>query len=158
MLAYITVTVAGESQEEDPGEAQSTSATDPVSVGFTLGLRTAVHTDGSAAIRKLQEDCSPTVVVECSETRVKEKERFVGLHFNPSSGRMLRSHRPGPMRLCDWRRWENGRVFAYGGNQVKLSVWDTEKALSQQGGTDAASPPPPTEGKKRKRTPELLHG
>ncbi|TFK88696.1 hypothetical protein K466DRAFT_488406 [Polyporus arcularius HHB13444] len=63
-----------------------------------------------------------------------------------------------PMRLCEWRLSEDGRVFSYGGNEVELSVWDTERAFSQQGGPDAASPPPPTEGKKRKRTPELLHG
>jgi ribosome biogenesis protein NSA1 len=34
------------------------------------------------------------------------------------------------MRLCDWRLSPDGSSFAYGGNEVELSLWNTELALS----------------------------
>jgi ribosome biogenesis protein NSA1 len=36
-----------------------------------------------------------------------------------------------PMRLCSWRLSSSQQSFAYGGEEVELSVWDTEKAFSQ---------------------------
>lgn len=41
------------------------------------------------------------------------------------------SHNLGslPTRLCDWRNSPNNQTFAYGGDEVELSVWDTEKAF-----------------------------
>lgn len=52
-----------------------------------------------------------------------------------------------PMRLCEWRLSEGARVFAYGGNEVELSVWDTEKAFALK----QADSPTAAESKKRKR-------
>ncbi|KAI0721663.1 hypothetical protein C8T65DRAFT_202285 [Cerioporus squamosus] len=140
-------------------------------------LLAAVHADGSAAVRKVQEDSPPALVHEWSETRLKEKERFVGLSANESgvytctSNGALRLTKFGqdaseqsnslatlPMRLCEWRLSQDGRAFSYGGNEVELSVWDTERAFSQQAGTEAPEAPPQTEAKKRKRSAELLHG
>lgn len=60
------------------------------------------------------------------------------------------------MRLKDWKLSPDGRTFAYGGDEVELSLWDVERAFT--------SPPPvpnpdTSDGngvKKRKRTDELL--
>jgi ribosome biogenesis protein NSA1 len=52
-----------------------------------------------------------------------------------------------PTRLYDWRLSKNQETFAYGGDEVDLSVWSTEKAFS-------TAPEPssdPLAGKKRKR-------
>lgn len=55
-----------------------------------------------------------------------------------------------PMRLCDWRLSPNADGFAYGGEEVDLSVWDAERAFatSVQGAQE----------KKRKRGDTLLPG
>jgi len=55
-----------------------------------------------------------------------------------------------PTRLEDWRMSPDQDTFAYGGEEVDLSVWDTEKAFS-------AEPQGGVVPKKRKRN-ELLLG
>lgn len=60
-----------------------------------------------------------------------------------------------PMRLCEWRLSEDACTFAYGGNEVDLSLWDTEKAFS---GDLGPSQPASTDPKKRKRGDQLLPG
>lgn len=47
-----------------------------------------------------------------------------------------------PTRLCAWRLDSGQKTFAYGGDEVDVSVWDTERAFQ--------SPVP--DSKKRKRT------
>lgn len=56
-----------------------------------------------------------------------------------------------PNRLCDWRMSENRETFAYGGDEVELSVWNTELAWQSQSqsGTLGSS-------KKRKRNDDLF--
>jgi ribosome biogenesis protein NSA1 len=51
-----------------------------------------------------------------------------------------------PTRLCDWRLASDQATFAYGGDEVELSVWDTERAFAPEpvSSSDAA-------GIKRKR-------
>ena len=60
------------------------------------------------------------------------------------------------MRLCEWRLSDDARYFAYGGEEVEMSVWDTEKAFS------STRDPPldigSVESKKRKRGDQLLPG
>lgn len=58
-----------------------------------------------------------------------------------------------PMRLCDWRLSHDSRTFAYGGDEVELSVWDTESAFTPR---EKASDD--NNGKKRKRGEQLLPG
>ncbi len=58
------------------------------------------------------------------------------------------------MRLCEWRLSEDARTFAYGGEEVELSVWDTEKAFSEK---PPVAEPTSTDSKKRKRD-QLLPG
>jgi len=58
-----------------------------------------------------------------------------------------------PMRLCDWRLSAQGETFAYGGDEVELSVWDSSEALSRR--TDTIKE---ADTKKRKRGDQLLPG
>ena len=61
------------------------------------------------------------------------------------------------MRLTEWRLAANGETFAYAGDEVELSVWDTERAFSEGvrkasvGAAEAAS-----QLKKRKRSEQML--
>lgn len=59
------------------------------------------------------------------------------------------------MRLCEWRLSEDARAFVYGGEEVELSLWDTEKAFS---GKPPVAEVPSTDSKKRKRGDQLLPG
>ena len=55
-----------------------------------------------------------------------------------------------PSRLYDWRLSENVDTFSYGGDEVDLSVWNTELAFQRQ------PEPGLTSSKKRKRNDELF--
>ncbi|KAL1692306.1 hypothetical protein GGG16DRAFT_51728 [Schizophyllum commune] len=61
-----------------------------------------------------------------------------------------------PARLCDWKLASNGDAFAYGGDEVEVSLWDTEKAFAAP--PVVVSEPAPSAGKKRKRNDVLLPG
>ena len=80
--------------------------------------------------------------------------------FTCTSNGALRLTKPGddltsetavlPMRLAEWRLSPDEKNFAYAGDEVELSIWDTEKAF--QGPATAASPTAENGvGKKRKR-------
>ena len=58
-----------------------------------------------------------------------------------------------PMRLCDWRLSHDAQTFAYGGDEVELSVWDTESAFAPR-----EKPLDDNDTKKRKRGDQLLPG
>jgi ribosome biogenesis protein NSA1 len=58
-----------------------------------------------------------------------------------------------PTRLQDWRMSSNQETFAYGGDEVDLSVWNTESAFAFRS-QEAESVP----SKKRKRGNALLPG
>ena len=55
-----------------------------------------------------------------------------------------------PTRLCCWRLSSDEKSFAYGGEEVEVSLWDSERAFSD--------PIKPTSGtsQKRKRGGDLL--
>ncbi|THH13434.1 hypothetical protein EW146_g6788 [Bondarzewia mesenterica] len=59
-----------------------------------------------------------------------------------------------PMRLCEWRLSSDGTTFAYGGEEVELSIWDVERAFA----SGSPEKPSVTELKKRKRGSDLLPG
>ncbi len=64
-----------------------------------------------------------------------------------------------PTRLAEWRLASNEQTFAYAGDEVELSVWDTERAFS----TNLAQSVDEGKGenvdtKKRKRAEQLLPG
>ena len=66
------------------------------------------------------------------------------------------SHTALPSRLCDWRMAENGLNFAYGGDEVDLSLWSTERAFQ----TTSSSDPTPSHSnlKRRKKNQDLYPG
>jgi len=58
-----------------------------------------------------------------------------------------------PGRLCEWVLSDDDLSFAYGGDEVEVSVWDAERAFDS-----TRNPHPPnTTGSKRKKT-ELIDG
>lgn len=59
-----------------------------------------------------------------------------------------------PMRLSEWRLSGSEENFAHVGDEVELSVWNTELAFSAKSGDKIVENPP----KKRKRNDELLPG
>ena len=60
-----------------------------------------------------------------------------------------------PMRLAEWRLSPDEKNFAYAGDEVELSIWDTEKAFAAKPQENAST----SEGsKKRKRADQLLPG
>ncbi|THH07439.1 hypothetical protein EW145_g3382 [Phellinidium pouzarii] len=66
-----------------------------------------------------------------------------------------------PTRLCAWHLSADATSFAYGGDEVDLSVWDTERALQAGNGSTiekSATEAKSTESKKRKREAELFPG
>jgi ribosome biogenesis protein NSA1 len=82
---------------------------------------------------------------------------FSGIYSCTSNGALrltnivdgLLSHETStlPMRLCNWRLSSNSQTFAYGGDEVELSIWDTEKAFAADDNSTS---------QKRKRGAELL--
>lgn len=58
-----------------------------------------------------------------------------------------------PSRLCDWRMSDNKETFAYGGDEVDLSVWSAELAWRPQPEPSTLSG---TSSKKRKRGDDLF--
>ncbi|KAL7283312.1 hypothetical protein ACG7TL_002741 [Trametes sanguinea] len=137
-------------------------------------LLAAARADGTAILYKVQNVTEISPVHEWSEPRLKEGQRYVGLaatdggvHSCTSNGalRYTKLNSDGeeptsslatlPMRLCEWRLSSDARTFAYGGDEVELSLWDTEKAFS----TKITPPEPaPADSKKRKRNDQLLPG
>ncbi|KAM5538988.1 hypothetical protein V8D89_007211 [Ganoderma adspersum] len=137
-------------------------------------LLAAVHADGSAAVHAIHTDSHPSVVLEWKERRFREGHKFVGLAMKESivytctsNGALRCTKFPQteseqsvslsslPMRLCEWRLSEDARSFAYGGEEVELSLWDTEKAFSER---PPVAGPASTDSKKRKRGDKLLPG
>lgn len=57
-----------------------------------------------------------------------------------------------PMRLCCWRLSSDNKSFAYGGEEVEVSLWDIERAFSQP----VQNVTGPTQ--KRKRGGDLVPG
>ncbi|PAV23245.1 hypothetical protein PNOK_0031300 [Pyrrhoderma noxium] len=140
----------------------------------------ASRSNGTCSVYTLNnEDNELETVQEWKETRLSGGNKFIGLNLTQrgifwcaSNGALGFSNvTPGgdntekvaapyqkaslPTRLCAWRLSGDSTNFAYGGNEVDLSVWDTEQAL-QTGGivtqrTDSDS-------KKRKRGNDLFPG
>ncbi|KAI0670485.1 hypothetical protein C8Q78DRAFT_974794 [Trametes maxima] len=168
--ATTTVLVAGSSSGRD-----KTVQKLAVHASGSDTLLSAVRADGSASLYTVQDGTNLSTVYEWSETRLKEGQRFVGLAttegavYSCTSNGALRLTKSGqesaepssslaalPMRLCEWRLSSDSRSFAYGGDEVELSLWDTEKAFSQP--KEVASQTTSSEPKKRKRGGQLLPG
>lgn len=60
-----------------------------------------------------------------------------------------------PMRLAEWRLTSDCKAFAYVGDEVEASVWDSERCFVGASTGQAASV---NDAKKRKRSEQLLPG
>ncbi|GJE87198.1 hypothetical protein PsYK624_032810 [Phanerochaete sordida] len=136
-------------------------------------LLAAFRADGSSSVLKLDaESSSASESSQWRESRLKDGQKFVGAAFtqtgtySSTSNGALRltkftedytvpSHELAvlPMRLAEWRLSSNEETFAYAGDEVELSVWNTERAFSKEKPAPAES-----ESKKRKRAEQLLPG
>ncbi|KAI0818558.1 hypothetical protein BC629DRAFT_1635128 [Irpex lacteus] len=143
-------------------------------------LLATARADGSAAVFRLS--AGATSLEEHSswqENRLKQGQKYVGLAFGKqgvysctSNGALRLTTISGedstdapsepklatlPTRLAEWRLASNEQTFAYAGDEVELSVWDTERAFS----TNLAQSVDEGKGenvdtKKRKRAEQLL--
>ncbi|KDQ61054.1 hypothetical protein JAAARDRAFT_152067 [Jaapia argillacea MUCL 33604] len=139
-------------------------------------LVSAACADGTVVLHEFNEG-KLNRRYEWKETRCKPGQKYVGLaiseqtvysctsngalqstSFSSLGDESLRHETASlPTRLCDWRLSADGKSFAYGGDEVELSVWDTEKAFVAP--SISTSPPPSSaSSKKRKRGDELLPG
>ncbi|KAF8163257.1 hypothetical protein B0H34DRAFT_650386 [Crassisporium funariophilum] len=129
----------------------------------------AAFSDGSSLVSVVKDDDTLEVLSEWKEDRIAAN-RFVGLSLTESatlsctSNGMLRMTPfalgnddtvPAanqcsslPDRLCDWRLSGNGETFAYGGDEVDLSVWNLERAFQSQ--SEPATLPESSKKRKRK--------
>ncbi|KAF7967689.1 hypothetical protein HWV62_33385 [Athelia sp. TMB] len=131
----------------------------------------AALADGSTSASILNADDTLEHLNAWQETRFKPDQSYVGLTaFNrtiytcTSNGALRRtclgeenpsiSHKLAalPTRLCDWRMSFDQNSFAYGGDEVELSLWDTARAFSP------TEKPTETDAKKRKRGDTLFPG
>ncbi|KAF9246568.1 hypothetical protein BU15DRAFT_39865 [Melanogaster broomeanus] len=139
-------------------------------------LLASAHADGSLCLSSLTDGLERRQ--EWKETRMKPDQTFVGLAstqnsvYSCTSNGALRltviggdeagpTHKLGalPSRLTDWRLGPNQETFVYGGNEVEVSVWNTERAFAPQ------HEPPSSDstshsgvGTKRKRADALFPG
>lgn len=63
-----------------------------------------------------------------------------------------------PMRLTEWRLSSSTETFAYAGDEVEVSVWNTERAFTEAGPSNEATSSATDGQKKRKRSEQLLPG
>lgn len=98
-----------------------------------------------------------------------DRDLFRGVYTCTTSGHLRLTPRPTegtehtfhkaslPMRLCDFHLSPNQKSFAYGGDEVDLSVWDAEAAFAS---SKPLKPTESSETKKRKKpsSNDLLPG
>ncbi|KAF9227973.1 hypothetical protein BS17DRAFT_746999 [Gyrodon lividus] len=135
-------------------------------------LLASAHADGSLCFSSLTGDDQLEWREGWKETRLTPDQTFVGLAstqnhvYSCVSNGALRltaiseegpTHKLGalPSRLTDWRLGPNQKTFAYGGDEVEVSVWNTERAFAPQHENTSSAP---SGGKKRKRGDALFPG
>jgi len=124
--------------------------------------------DGSASTFVLGNDDTVQADDKWEETRLRTGQRYIhmkiserGIFSCTSNGamRLTPLHKEGdtllsslPTRLYDWRLSPNEETFAYGGEEVDLSVWNTEMAFLPRSETESIL------SRKRKRNDALMRG
>ncbi|KAA1469473.1 hypothetical protein DENSPDRAFT_878950 [Dentipellis sp. KUC8613] len=176
-LKYNPAQKPGEAKAEvstiyEGSEGGKEKAIQALAVSADGAMISAARADGTAGIYRLEDDSLETVH-DWKEPRLKVGQRYVGLSvssrgvYSCTSNGALRLTTLGedgdaststshtavlPMRLATWQLSPDEKTFAYGGDEVELSVWDTEKAFM------AKRTEPTSEVKKRKRAQDLLPG
>ncbi|KAK0210700.1 hypothetical protein DFS33DRAFT_1405366 [Desarmillaria ectypa] len=134
----------------------------------------AAYGDGSASTYLL-EDYILTPLHHWKENRLKVNQKYVGLsiapqgiftctsngalRMTPQSSAETEAHAEPrtallPTRLHSWKLAADQEIFAYGGDEVDLSLWNTEQAFQQPAALSIAD----AMYKKRKRNTDLLPG
>ncbi|KAK0240194.1 hypothetical protein EDD85DRAFT_824627 [Armillaria nabsnona] len=130
----------------------------------------AAYGDGSASTYSL-EDYTLTPLHHWKESRLKTNQTYVGLSivsqgiFTCTSNGALRMTPKSsteaeartallPTRLHSWKLAADQETFAYGGDEVDLSLWNTEQAFQQPAMSSTAD----VMSKKRKRKADLFPG
>ncbi|KAF8332044.1 uncharacterized protein EI90DRAFT_2995625 [Cantharellus anzutake] len=166
---------------QPPGDPTRNNAVDKLALR-TVGpqkLLAVARNGGAASVSEVEGD-GLRIIHEWKEPRMKSADSYIGLAITPSnrvytcttSGHIRRTSLPSPsseastskallpMRLCDLQISSDERYLAYGGDEVNLSIWDIEKALSGKSpsGSEAqgsnANEAPAT--RKRKKNTELF--
>ncbi|OJA08838.1 hypothetical protein AZE42_11514 [Rhizopogon vesiculosus] len=114
----------------------------------------AAHANGTVSTFSLNEDDRLELLQEWKETRIRADQSFIGFAASSgTNGALLMStlnddnsgvsHKLAalPSRLCDWRLSHDRQTFAYGGDEVELSVWDTERAFTSPSEVQQQVPP-----------------
>ncbi|KIL69706.1 hypothetical protein M378DRAFT_184111 [Amanita muscaria Koide BX008] len=157
-LRYLPDAVAGDqdkailktiytlSRSGGPVELQALAASSSSDIKLT-----AAFSDGSISTFHLYDDDTIKELSSWKEPRLKENQRFIGLAvtkgtaFSCTSNGALRVvdiTREGseaspvssknatlPIRLRDWKLSDDATKFIYGGDEVDVSLWDTELAF-----------------------------
>ncbi|KAK0483571.1 hypothetical protein IW261DRAFT_1463961 [Armillaria novae-zelandiae] len=130
----------------------------------------AAYGDGSASTYSLEE-YTLTPLHQWKENRLKANQKYVGLSiasrgiFTCTSNGALRMTPKSstaaetrtallPTRLNSWKLAADHETFAYGGDEVDLSLWNTEQAFQQPATSSTAD----VTSKKRKRKNDLFPG
>ncbi|KAI0316686.1 hypothetical protein OF83DRAFT_1059975 [Amylostereum chailletii] len=135
-----------------------------------VSIVASAQADGSAHAYTLQKN-DLSLIHEWKEHRLKAGQRYVGLSigasgvFTCTSNGALRStalDKPDgsfsshasvlPMHICEWKLSPDESSFSYAGEEVEVSVWDTQSAFAPRAQIA------PSEYKKRKRGNDLLPG
>ncbi|KAI0046124.1 hypothetical protein FA95DRAFT_1494459 [Auriscalpium vulgare] len=137
-------------------------------------LIASAHADASVHVSRAHGD-KLELVQEWTEPRLRAGQRYIGLAasargvYSCTSNGALRFTSSGdastsssqtavlPMRLAEWRLSPDEKSFAYGGDEVEVSVWDVDAAFSSPS-TPSAPTADEAAAKKRKRSQALLPG
>ncbi|KAF8522312.1 hypothetical protein BU17DRAFT_87400 [Hysterangium stoloniferum] len=138
-----------------------------------------VRADGSGSLISINDEANSTRVLDkWQDSRFKPGSSFVGLGSTGNSGTIsctndghlsLVQHNDVtedtgvaalkvtsiPNRLCEWQLAADFNSFAYGGEEVEVSVWDTSRAFEP---TRSLVPGALTGSKRRKGQNELFDG
>ncbi|KAG1756299.1 uncharacterized protein EDB91DRAFT_1091781 [Suillus paluster] len=122
-------------------------------------LLSAAHANGAVSIFSLEEDNRLELLQEWKETRIKTDQSFIGLAASGGTITVelainLLPYRPDS---ADWRLSHDHQTFAYGGDEVEVSLWDTERAFASPSESSARDTPV-NGSKKRKQGDALFPG
>ncbi|KAL5529045.1 hypothetical protein ACEPAG_5019 [Sanghuangporus baumii] len=142
------------------------------------GKLAAAKSNGALSVFSVNsDDRKLEILKEWKETRYKADHKFVGLDLSSkglfwctSNGALGRSvleldaeevsssfrKTTLPMRLRSWSLSPDASSFAYGGNEVDLSVWDTERTFQETLGSQETRLENSNTTKKRKRGGDLF--
>ncbi|GJJ12158.1 hypothetical protein Clacol_006399 [Clathrus columnatus] len=138
------------------------------------------HMDGSLSLLHVSDtDEPPALLKDWKESRFKPEEKFVGLAFTnqgdiiscTNNGHLSLMQQTGvdmdnvmlkntliPKRLCDWKLSFDSKNFIFGGEEVEVSLWDTERAFDPSRNVRKHETLSQLPKKRKSKTLDLLEG